>query len=326
MMEIVQSAALIYGCGCAGMGSLHDNGKVLFMTDHSFQAPTNVGVIGTGRMGYALAQRLLRLGHEVYVHNRTQERAMALVQEGAQVMESARGAVEASELILIMLSDADAIREALLAPASDLTLDGKVIIVLSTVASADSEELSSWVESRHGGYIEAPVMGGPSDILEGSAVVIVGAEDKLYKSCEHFLRSIAGELHHTGSVGSASVLKLSLNQFMAALVTALSTSVALVQSAGIPVETLMTILKKFPYYAPSYDSKLPRMLANDFSDPKFTINMMGKDVGLMVREAERHGVYAKALQAIHSLYEDASASGYGEEDYSAIYRSVCDPG
>jgi 3-hydroxyisobutyrate dehydrogenase len=288
------------------------------------QPPKNhtISVIGTGRMGYALVERLLDLGYEVCVYNRTRSKAEPLAESGAKIVETGTQAIGDSDLILVLVSDANAIRGILSSMGSKPSLRQKVFVVFSTVASEDSEQLNSWVVERGGTYIEAPVMGGPSDILEGNPTIMVGASEEDFRVWGSFLETIAGELCWTGPVGSAAVLKLALNQFMAALVAALSTSVALVQSADIPVDTLMSILKHFPYYAPSYDSKLPRMLSGDFSDPKFTIEMMSKDVSLMVRELQRRGVYPGTLKSIQKLYKRASEDGHGQEDYSAIFKVI----
>jgi 3-hydroxyisobutyrate dehydrogenase-like beta-hydroxyacid dehydrogenase len=84
----------------------------------------------------------------------------------------------------------------------------------------------------------------------------------------------------------------------------------------------MGILKQFPYYAPTFDSKLPRMLEHAYADPGFTCQLMMKDVGLAATEARRLGVDARLLEGLQSLYGLAVKSGQSESDYSAIHEAL----
>lgn len=280
-----------------------------------------VAVFGTGRMGYPLVERLLALEYTVAVYNRTPARAQALEATGAQLVSTPQHAVERSQILLFFVSSAPAV-EAILGPLPAEALTDRTVIVFSTTSSAESERLQAHVVGAGGRYIEAPVMGGPSEVREGSVTMLVGANDSDWQAWQPFLEQFASHLYRVGPVGSASTLKLALNQLMAAEVSALATSVALVQSAGVPVETLMEILRRFPYYAKSFDSKLPLMLADDFANPKFTIDMMGKDVRLMYEEAQARGIYAATLRSILDLYVASSEAGHGEDDYSAIFREI----
>lgn len=282
----------------------------------------SIAVLGTGRMGYPLVLRLISEGYDLKVFNRTFEKAASLSELGAQVTQSPGEAMREVELIIMAVSAADA-ANVLLDQVGDLSnLDGRVLMVLSTMSSEETLALRARAEDAGMIYLETPVMGGPSEVLNGSLTIMVGADEQSWQEWKPFLTRLAEHVHWTGPVGSASVLKLALNQFMASSVTALSTSIALVQSANVPVEMLMEILRPFPYYAASYDSKLPLLLSGQYADPKFTIDMMGKDVRLMVEEARQRGIYSATLQSIHELYQASSAAGRGEQDYSAIFQIV----
>jgi len=283
-----------------------------------------VAVYGTGRMGYPLVGRLLELGYQVSVYNRTAARAEALESAGGHLVLEPQDAAVKSQLLLFFVSNALAVN-AMLDQLNADTLTGRTVIVLSTTSSAESEQMCARVVEAGGRYLEAPVMGGPSEVRDGSVTMMVGADELDWKTWRPFLAQFAEHLYRVGPVGSASTLKLALNQFMAAEVTALAISVALVQSAQVPVETLMEIVRRFPYYAKSFDSKLPRMLADNFADPKFTVDMMSKDVRLMFEEAEARGVYSATLHSILDLYRASREAGHGEDDYSAIFREIASP-
>jgi 3-hydroxyisobutyrate dehydrogenase len=123
-------------------------------------------------------------------------------------------------------------------------------------------------------------------------------------------------------VGKASVLKLCLNQFMGMMTATLSGSVNVLQAEGLDVDLLMGILRQFPYYAPTFDTKLPRMRDHDYSKPSFTCRLMMKDIRLAAEEARRNGVSNILLEGLTSLFREAVDRGYGDSDYSAVHEAV----
>ena len=137
----------------------------------------NIGIAGTGRMGAAIAQRLLGLGHTVRVWNRTREKAAALESEGAQVCATPAALAGASEVIVTMLTDAAAIERTYSAPDGLLaeTVRGKTFIEMSTVRPETERALAARIAAKGGALIECPVGGtvGPArdDVGEGAATI-----------------------------------------------------------------------------------------------------------------------------------------------------------
>jgi 3-hydroxyisobutyrate dehydrogenase len=286
------------------------------------QGKTQVAVLGTGRMGIAMAERLLGTGYPVAVYNRTRAKAEPLVESGATVLDDAHKAIETSECIILMLADEPAIRETLLATRSKEALRGKTVIQMGTIGADQSQLLQAEVFGCGGSYLEAPVLGSMPEVQAGELIVMVGAEPEQYKQWRDLLAVFDPEPKFVGPVGTAAALKLALNQLIGSLTTAFSLSLGIVLREEIPVETFMRVLRSSALYAPTFDKKLGRMLERDFRDPHFPGRLMLKDMKLVEEEVSRLGLRPYAIQGVRQALERTIEMGFGEEDYSALYNAV----
>lgn len=277
--------------------------------------------IGTGLMGRPMAERLLAAGHEVTVYNRTREKAEALAASGAAVADSPQEAIGRGEAVFLMLKDAAAIRDVLF----DGNLDGKTVVQMSTIGPSESTALAEEVRRRGGDYLEAPVLGSTPQARDGKLLVMVGGTPEQFERWSEVLRAFGPEPILVGPVGQASALKLAVNQLIGALSATFSLSLGMVRRQGIDVELFMKILRQSTFYAPTYDRKLPGMLARDFSDPNFPAALMLKDLDLIHGNAAELGLDTTVLDAVREVFRKAVEKGLGGADYSALYE-VIDPG
>ncbi|HVG07405.1 MAG TPA: NAD(P)-dependent oxidoreductase [Thermoanaerobaculia bacterium] len=276
--------------------------------------------IGTGLMGRPMAERLLGAGHEVTVYNRTREKAEALSASGASVAGSAQEAIAGGEAVFLMLKDAGAIRDLLF----DGDLGGRTVVQMSTIGPSESVALAEEVRQGGGDYLEAPVLGSTPQAKEGKLLVMVGGTPEQFGRWSEVLRAIGPEPIHVGPVGQAAALKLALNQLIAALSATFSLSLGMVRRQGIDVNLFMDILRKSTFHAPTFDRKLPGMLARDFSDPNFPAALMLKDLGLIHDNAADLGLDTTVLDGVRDVVRRAVERGLGGADYSALYE-VVDP-
>lgn len=276
--------------------------------------------IGTGLMGRPMAERLLAAGHEVTVYNRTREKAEALAASGASVAGSAQEAISAGEAVFLMLKDAGAIRDLLF----DGNLDGRTVVQMSTIGPSESVALGEEVRRRGGDYLEAPVLGSTPQAKDGKLLVMVGGTPEQLDRWSEVLRAIGPEPILVGPVGQAAALKLALNQLIPVLSAAFSLSLGMVRRQGIDVNLFMDILRKSTFHAPTFDRKLPGMLARDFADPNFPAALMLKDLGLIHDNAAELGLDTTVLDGVRDVVRRAVEKGLGGEDYSALYE-VIDP-
>lgn len=281
-----------------------------------------VALIGTGLMGTPMAQRLLSANKPVIVYNRSLEKAEPLKAAGAEVAASPEEAVQKSDCVITMLTNAEAIRETLLSNGSQKHLSGRTVIQMSTISPTESQALSQDVAAVNGEYLEAPVLGSISEAKSGKLIVMVGAEPEQFQRCSDLLKCFGPEPHLIGPVGQAASLKLALNQLIAALTAAFSLSLGLIQRQGVDVEKFMEIVRHSALYAPTFDKKLPRMLNRDYADPNFPTQHLLKDVNLFLTEANSAGLETSQLAGIKHLLEGAIAQGLAAADYSSLFEAV----
>jgi 3-hydroxyisobutyrate dehydrogenase len=136
--------------------------------------------------------------------------------------------------------------------------------------------------------------------------------------------SAFGQPQYIGPVGTATALKLALNQLIASLTTAFSSSLGLCQHYAVPSETLMQILRQSALYAPTFDKKLDRMLSRNFDNPNFPAKHLLKDMQLFLDAAAPSTLNLEAAQAICHLLE-TTVTHSPDQDYSVLFETVYSP-
>lgn len=284
----------------------------------------DIAFLGTGLMGQPMVRRLLQAGHSVTVYNRTAAKARALQEAGAGVAEHPAEAILAAECIITMLTNADAICGLLLEDDARQALAGRTVLQMSTIAPNESRSLAQALAVAGGHYLEAPVLGSTPEAEAGKLIVMAGGPAEVFERWRAVLECFSPAPRHVGEVGSATALKLALNQLIAALTAGFALSLGFVRREGINVDDFMEILRGSALYAPTFDKKLPRMLKREFADPNFPASHLAKDVDLFLNEAVALGLEESALRAVALHLEHVLDRGLGSADYSALYQ-VIDP-
>ncbi|HEY0510556.1 MAG TPA: NAD(P)-dependent oxidoreductase [Thermoanaerobaculia bacterium] len=281
-----------------------------------------VAFIGTGLMGYPMAERVLAAGHELTVYNRTQEKAEPLARKGARIAASAHDAIGAGECAVFMVKDGSVVRELLSDEGYIPSLGGRTVIQMSTIAPVESVKLMEDVRGAAGDYLEAPVLGSVPQAEQGSLLVMVGGNPEQLAHWSDLLRCFGPEPRLVGEVGQAAALKLALNQLIGSLSAAFSLSLGMVRRKGIEIELFMDILRKSAFYTPTFDRKLPQMLARDFASPNFPAALLLKDLDLARAEAGSLGLDTTALDGVREIVKKTVEEDRGREDYAALYETI----
>lgn len=282
----------------------------------------NIAVMGVGLMGRPMAERLKTTGRMVTVYNRTADKVADLPKAGIAVAASPDEALRAGDCVVLMLADAQAIREVLLEPAARQELRGRTVIQMGTIGPRESQEFQRAVQAAGGDYLEAPVLGSITEVKEQRLLVMVGGTEAQFEQWAGLLKAFGPEPRLIGPVGSAAALKLALNQLIAAEIAAFSLSLGLVQREGIAVETFMDILRQSALFAPAFEKKLPRLLQRDYTDPNFSARHLLKDVDLFLKEAATVGLNVSSLEGVRPLLGKTVEQGLADVDYSALFEAV----
>ena len=172
-----------------------------------------IGIAGTGRMGEAIGFRLLDLGHELTVWNRTAEKTKALASAGAKVAVSPAALARAVEIVITILTDDRAIDALYHGPQGLLSgnVAGKLFIEMSTVRPEFEVALGTNMREKGAALVECPVGGTTGPAREGKLFGFAGAADADMARARPLLESLCRRLEHVGPVGAGSRMKLAIN-------------------------------------------------------------------------------------------------------------------
>lgn len=282
----------------------------------------NIAFLGSGLMGYPMIERLLRNGDQVWVWNRTASRAKGLAQAGATVVTSVQDALAATEVVILMLTDGPAVDEVLFSRGQQWPLEGKTIIQMGTIGPDESVSLQKKVFTQGGEYLECPVLGSRNEARDGKLILMAGTTPEKFEQWGPLLSVFGEDIVYAGQVGQAAVLKLALNQLIAAHAVSFSFSLALVQSYGVKVDLFREILKKSTLGAPMFERKLPNWLKRDFHQPNFPTKHLLKDVRLIQKTATDQHLAGEHVNALESLFARAVSRGWADQDYSSVYNEI----
>ncbi len=282
----------------------------------------NVAVLGLGRMGQAIAARLLDAGHQVTVWNRTPGRADDLVASGAVEATSVPEAVAGADAVLASLSGDDAVQQVLLPDGEPIAgLEG-VLIDCSTVAPATSR----WEADHYRDcFVACPIAGAPQAVQSGTARLIVAGPAPAIQRANPVLESLSNSRQDAGDdAGTAAIIKLLNNYLLLSGLVVLADAVAVGQASGFSDSDLAGLLNELPVIAPGLKNRIEGLLT-DHHDPWFSVDLASKDLRLFGELADQAGLRLGALDAAQASYRAAGERGLGERDLTAVIEPVRRP-
>ncbi|WP_396229673.1 NAD(P)-dependent oxidoreductase [Geminocystis sp. NIES-3708] len=279
-----------------------------------------VSIFGMGLMGQPMAIKLCQANIPVMVYNRTLEKLTSFKAQNIPITNNAQDAIIFGNCLILMLTDIKAIEAVILDSYADLT--DKTIIQMGTISPDESQKLLTQIELRGGEYLEAPVLGSIPEVKNGDLLVMVGATKNQFDRWQDLLKNYSPEPILVGKVGTASALKLALNQMIAGLTSTFALSLRFIQQQGVEVSTFMDILRNSALYAPTFDKKLSRMSDGNYQNPNFPTKHLLKDINLFLTSAAEKGLNTQSLEGIKAIVSQTVNKGYGDSDYSALIESI----
>jgi 3-hydroxyisobutyrate dehydrogenase-like beta-hydroxyacid dehydrogenase len=276
-----------------------------------------VGLIGLGRMGSAIGERLLDAGYALLVWNRTSTRAGPLVERGAVACASPAGLARGADVILVSLAD-DAAVEAVAAAVTAAASPGTLLADLSTISASASARVASLAAQSSVAYVRAPVSGNPDVVRAGNLAFIVSGADDAIERVEPVLLAVGPTVHRVGEAEEARVVKLAVNLMIAGLAQLMSEALVLGEAAGVSREALLRVMASSAAGAPFVKYKTEPLLRDDFS-ATFTTALMEKDIDLVLSAAEDTGVELPVARQMKGLLRAAAEAGYADDDFMALF-------
>jgi 3-hydroxyisobutyrate dehydrogenase-like beta-hydroxyacid dehydrogenase len=275
-----------------------------------------IAVLGLGRMGQALAGRLLAEGQEVTVWNRSPGKATGLVGRGATEASSAAGATSGAEVIMTLLAADDAVIEVLVPSGRPLPVAADAIVVeCSTVSPATTRSLAV---AYHDRLVASPVLGGPAALEAGEATFAVAGPPDLIGALGPLWAALGGAVRRCGDdPGLALVVKLVNNYLLMGGLAILSEAVVAAQRAGLDDAFLIDLLPTLPLVAPGLRNRIADLVAGDH-DGWFPTPMGAKDVRLLLELMAGHSTVLPVAELVGARYAEAASTGLGEGDLTAV--------
>jgi 3-hydroxyisobutyrate dehydrogenase len=275
---------------------------------------------GTGLMGSGFVRRLLAMGHEVNVWNRSSAKARALESDGAKAFVDPKEALAGAERLHLSLSD-DASVDAVLEPiAAAMAKDAWIVDHTTTAVRPTAERVARW-DARGRKFVHAPVFMGPSNAAQGTGLMLVSGEQSRHDALLPLLQQMTGSVLYLGAAPErAAAFKLFGNLTLIGIMGVLGDVNRLAHAVGIPTGEAFSLFKHFNpgQFLPA---RAARIEAGDFTSPSFEVSMARKDVRLMIEEAARGGVDLFVMPGVAAMFDAAIARGEGALDAAAAARA-----
>jgi 3-hydroxyisobutyrate dehydrogenase len=275
-----------------------------------------VGVIGLGRMGTALCERLHQLNIKIKAFDVDSEKCSAVRSQGIPVVERPVLASADSEIIISIVSDDRAVRT-IFADMLEADVGKKLFIQMSTVQPETVRDVARRVEDRGGAVLDSPVLGSIPTVREGKLLALVGGKAADLERSRAILNQLTREIVHLGPVGAGSAVKLGVNLTMAAYLQSLAEALAITEHYDVSLDQMLRVLMEAPTSNGWLKTKL-KALQGEKADTSLDIETLRKDVVDAVATGAAAGIPMPLGGGVATSLAAASANGWGTRDLAEL--------
>jgi 2-hydroxy-3-oxopropionate reductase len=282
-----------------------------------------VGFIGLGMMGTPMSKNLLKAGFELTVWNRTPSKMKEIVELGAVAAGSPKEVAQKSEVTITMLAGPSDVEQVVLGKDGIVQglKPGSVVIDMSTISPEVSRRIAEEVAKAGSMMLDAPV-GGSVGVAAGAALTIqVGGDRQVFESQRDVLAAMGKNIFYIGENGMGCYMKLLGNAIIGTNMAVLAEALCLGSKAGIPVKTMVEVLKTTGAASRVLETRDSNILKGDYK-AQFLMKLILKDMGLVLDTAANDSVPMPISGVVRQIYVQAIADGRGDEDYSAVVATA----
>jgi 3-hydroxyisobutyrate dehydrogenase len=278
-----------------------------------------IGIAGLGRMGAAVAARLMEVGHTVTVWNRTPGKAKALTDAGAKEAATPEELTSHCEAVITMLTDADAIDHVYNGEKGLLAGDvhNKLFIEMSTVRPEVQIALAKVVRASGARFVECPVGGTTGPARQGKLFGFMGAEAEDAALAKPILDQLCRRLEHVGPVGNGALAKFTINMPLMIYYQALGEALAMARPLGLDADRLMDIIcdtSGAPTMMKARGPVVAKMLKGEDAAVTFDVAGCIKDLQSMQAEGKARGLSLPLVQMTIACMEESVSKGLGARE------------
>lgn len=278
-----------------------------------------IGWIGTGRMGFAMASRLLDANLDVTIYNRTQSKAQPLVEKGAKLVDYPCQ-LASCDIVFTMVSDPEVFIEVLLGEQGLVSGEGAYpvqIVDCSTISAEASMSARQALEKKNVALIDAPVSGNAAVVSAGKLSIVASGEKTAFLAVEPYLDLLAEGVTYVGEGEKARIVKICHNAFLAIVTQALAEIVVLGEKNDVPRHALLDFINKSVMGSRFTRYKTPAMVNLDFT-PTFTPTLLRKDLDLALSSARATQVPMPVTSQVRELVQTLIGNGFENDDFAAL--------
>jgi 3-hydroxyisobutyrate dehydrogenase len=282
-----------------------------------------VAFIGMGTMGGPMAQNILNAGHEVTVHNRTREREEPLVQAGAQRAASPQEAAAGAEIIVTCVSDTPDVEGIILGDNGVIhgARQGAIVVDMSTISPIATRRIADALKEKGVKMLDAPVSGGSEGAQNGTLTIMVGGEAADLDTVMPVLEAMGQTITHVGPIGAGQITKAINQIIISGTYLTVAEGLTLGLKAGLDMPKIVKALSGGAANSWVLSNRASNVINNDYP-LGFRVKLHYKDLRIALDTARELGVNLPCTALVEQIETGLIARGYGDEDVSALARSI----
>src|SRR5512133_83958 len=281
--------------------------------------PIQIGFLGLGTMGTAMANNIRKTGLGLTVWNRTPERAQPFAAKGARVAKTPRECATGRDVVITCVSDEKALDAILEGPDGVLAAlkPGDVLVDMSTAGTRAAKSVAERVAKRGARFVAAPVLGSRPAAEKAQLVVVAGGPREARERAHPALHAVSARIFEMDDPIQAALLKVCVNAVGGAMMAAFGESLALAVTGGVPLGRFIEVLQASGFHSPLFLMKGEQIINDDY-DPRFSLALAAKDLRLASESAADQGASMPVSGAVRRLFSQAVSADRGAKDMAAV--------
>jgi 3-hydroxyisobutyrate dehydrogenase-like beta-hydroxyacid dehydrogenase len=277
--------------------------------------------IGAGKMGLPICKRLKAAGQDVCVLARRSEQADVLSSMGFPVAATVAELVRGADVVFTAVTDDKALGDVVLQSDFRSALSPSATFIdMSTVSPAISEKIAAQLPPSIA-YLRSPVSGSTTMAEAGALTALVSGPKLAFDRMADIFADFTKKTFHLGEAEEARYLKLAINGMVAATSALLGEALAFGRKGGLTNESMLDVITQSAVASPLIGYKKDMIISGDYK-PAATLNMLMKDLELLLETAQKHDTPLPVNAMISEIYKSASARGIGEKDFFVLVQEA----
>ena len=277
-----------------------------------------VGWVGTGRMGFAIATRLLNAGADLAVYNRTRSKAEPLAELGAKVVDTPRDLAD-RDIVFTMVAGPQDVLEVALGDQGVLSGDERpsILVDATTIDPETSSKLSERASALGTAVLASPVSGNPKVVTSGKLTVVASGPREAYDTVLPYLEQFGRKVTYVGAGDEARLVKICHNLMLGIVAQTMAETSILVEAAGVKRSDYLDFLNDSVMGSLFTNYKTPAYVNLDYT-PTFTWPLLRKDFELGLEAGRKLNVPLPVSNLVHQIVMEGIGRGFAEQDFAAL--------